>query len=364
VIRGGRREKGRVRVLARAAWLFGAAVLSGLVVRHLAGDAIFLGRYTGYVMPWLLAGLLPAGVWALRTRRLALAAVLGASVASIVALHVPRFAPREPPAPAAGPALTVLSFNTWSKNADAERIAQVILGARPDVVLLQEIPPRVFERLVEVLRAHDAGRPVHVAYEPRIQQGVVSHHPVEPRACLEEKGNAQQVVLRSPAGPVTVFNVHPLRSGGWRHRYGEIAALLEEDVLRERGPVILGGDLNANEHTALYRLLSERLQNAHERAGSGFGFTWPAMGPRPFGLSVPPPMVRIDHLFFSAHFVALRAETLEDAGGSDHRPVLAVLRLVAGGDGVPADPLPTAATHAARAAPDHHRAKATLCRSE
>jgi vancomycin resistance protein VanJ len=349
-------------ILARAVWLFGALVLSGLVLRHLAGDAIFLGRYTGYVMPWLLVGLLPAAVWALAKRRWALAAVLGASGAVIVALHVPYFAPREPPAPAAGPTLTVLSFNTWSRNADAERIARVILEARPDVVLLQEIPPRVFARLVEVLRAQDARHPVHFAYEGEIQQGVVSRYRVESRARLEEKGNAQQVVLHSPAGPVTVFNVHALRSGGWRRRYGQIAALLEEDVLPARGPVILGGDFNANEHTALYRLLSQRLQTAHERAGSGFGFTWPAMGARPFGLTVPPPMVRIDHLFFSAHFVALRAETLEDAGGSDHRPVLAVLRLVPGGDRVPADPLP-AATRAARAAPDH-RAKATLCRSE
>jgi vancomycin resistance protein VanJ len=351
-------------ILARAVWLFGAVVLSGLVLRHVAGDAIFLGRYTGYVMPWLLVGLLPGAVWALAKRRRALAAVLGASAAVIVALHVPHFASRELPANAAGPTLTVLSFNTWSKNADAERIARVILEARPDVALVQEIPPRVFNRVVEVLRADDARRPVYFAYEPGIQQGVVSRYRVESRARLEEKGNAQQVVLLSPAGPITVFNVHPLRTGGWRHRYGQIAALLAEDVLPERSPVILGGDLNANEHTELYRLLAERLQNAHERAGSGLGFTWPATGGLPFGLgSFPPPMVRIDHLFFSAHFAALRAGTLEDSGGSDHRPVFAVLRLDAIGD---AGPRPAARTPsgADRRADATRRGTTTAIRSE
>jgi vancomycin resistance protein VanJ len=43
------------------------------------------------------------------------------------------------------------------------------------------------------------------------------------------------------------------------------------------------------------------------------------------------PVVRIDHVFSSRELVALRAETLQDSGGSDHRPVLAVLALRAEG---------------------------------
>ena len=103
-----------------------------------------------------------------------------------------------------------------------------------------------------------------------------------------------------------------------------MAALLEEDVLPERTPVILGGDVNAPEHSQVYGLIAAHLENAQRAAGSGFGFTYPAAGLRLLGVSAFP-VVRIDHVFFSRHFVALRAKTLQDSGGSDHRPVLAVL---------------------------------------
>jgi len=308
----------------RAAWAFAAIVLAGLALRPRFGDELVLTRYTGYVMPWLLAGLLPGAAWAWRARRRALAAVLGVSAAAIAVAHAPLFRPRPAiAAPAAG-TLRVMSYNTWSRNGDARRIAGVIRAQAPDVLLLQEIPPPVFERLVDALRDLYGGSTVHFTYEPELQQAVLSRHPLEPRASLADKGQAQHVVVRSPAGPIAVFNVHPLRTGGWRHRYRQIAALLEEDVLPERSPVILGGDFNVNDRAELYRLVASRLENAHDAAGFGFGFTYPA-AVRVLAALPAPPMARIDHLFFSAQLVALRAGTLADSGGSDHRPVFAVL---------------------------------------
>lgn len=308
-----------------AAWSFGSAVLAGLALRVAVGDAIFLGRYTGYVMPWLLAGLVPGALWAARTRRPGLAALFGVCAVTILALHAPRFWPRSAPEPPpSGLTLRVMSFNTWSKNGDVLRMATLIRREAPDVLLLQEIPPDVFARLAEVLGELDRGL-VHSSYEAAILQGVVSRYPVEPRWARKDKGQAQKVIVRSPAGPVAVFNVHPLRGGGWRHRYGQVAALLEEEVLREASPVILGGDLNANEHTELYRLLASRLRNAHDEAGFGLGFTWPSPAVL-LGAPVPP-LVRIDHVFFSDHFVAVRAGTVDDAGGSDHHPVIAEVML-------------------------------------
>jgi endonuclease/exonuclease/phosphatase (EEP) superfamily protein YafD len=144
---------------------------------------------------------------------------------------------------------------------------------------------------------------------------------------MKEKGQAQKVVLRLPGGPITVFNVHPLRTGGWQHRYRQIASLLEEEVFREKTPVILGGDFNAPDHSQLYELVAGRLKNAHREAGFGFGFTYPSSEVRAFGLFRAPPVVRIDHIFFSDRFVALRAGTIDKSGGSDHRPVFAELGL-------------------------------------
>jgi vancomycin resistance protein VanJ len=204
-----------------------------------------------------------------------------------------------------------------------------VRDAAPDLVLLQEIPAPVFRRVVELLGDLYGGAPVHAAYEPTIQQGAVSRFPLADSAAMREKGQAQRVVLLTPAGPITVFNVHPLRDRGWRHRYEAMASLLEEDVLPRQTPVILGGDLNAPEHSQVYAAVAAHLENAHRAAGGGLGFTYPAAALRLLGALPAFPLVRIDHVFYSRHFVAVRAETLEDSGGSDHRPVLAVLALAA-----------------------------------
>jgi endonuclease/exonuclease/phosphatase (EEP) superfamily protein YafD len=187
--------------------------------------------------------------------------------------------------------------------------------------MLQEIREEVFARVLERLRAR---QPLHASYDPELMQAVVSRFPLEPRASLRKKGQAQNVRVRSPAGPIAIYNVHPLRGGGWKKRYGEVAALLEEEILLESGPVIVAGDFNVTPHSQMYLLLSRHLRNAHDEAGSGLGFTFPAAA-RALGIVPLVPLVRIDHVFVSGHFLALSAGTIADAGGSDHRPVYAEL---------------------------------------
>lgn len=317
------------RLLASAWWLFGSTVLAGVVLRRWFGDELVVTRYTGYVMPWLLLGLVPGVAWAWAKRRRVLAATLGASAAIIVAFHAPLFR-SHPPVPASpAMALKVMSYNTWSKNSDARRIASVVLRHRPDVLLLQEIPADVLARLTDAIGGLFDGSPVHLVYDPELLQAIVSRYPVEPRESLVHKGNAQKAVLRLPASSITLFNVHPLRARGWRDRYSRIAALLEEDVLPQSGPVIVAGDFNAPPRSQLYGMMSRELANAHEERGSGFGFTYPAYIRSPFGTIGAVSLVRIDHIFFTDHFVAVRAGTIDDSGGSDHRPVFAELALVA-----------------------------------
>lgn len=342
--------------LPAASWLLGVTVLAALLLRGRLGDELFLTRYTGYVMPWLLVPLVPGAALAWLSHRALLGVVLSAAAGIVVANEAPLFRARAvlpPPDAAAGaplpavrgegwgrgaqrgslvaPTLRVMSFNTWSRNADAPRIARVVLRHRPDVLLLQEIRPEVVAAVAGELRRHGLydGAPVHVACEPALLQAVLSRHPVVASAGLEAKGNAQRVVLRTPEGPLTVYNVHPVRTGGWRLRYSQIASLLEDEVLREAGPVILGGDFNAPDHSQLYRLVSGELQNAHAAVGAGLGFTYPAALGWRRGVLPAMPLVRIDHLFVSRHFATLRAGTLADSGGSDHRPVLAELALTA-----------------------------------
>jgi endonuclease/exonuclease/phosphatase family metal-dependent hydrolase len=139
--------------------------------------------------------------------------------------------------------------------------------------------------------------------------------------------------LEAPLGPVTVVNVHAYKHG-WLERHRLMEALLVEDVIPEKGPLILGGDFNTNDRSETYRMIQQHLTNAHDEAGCGFGFTFPTaskfwslrlLGPLPrFPL---PALIRIDHIFYSSHFTTLKSYTVSDSGGSDHLPVVAELVL-------------------------------------
>jgi len=317
-----------IRSLFWAAWwVFGWAVLAVILLRYPLGDGLLVTRYVGYVMPWLLVVLLPGVGTASWAQRWGLAVLLGLSTVLVLATYAPLFRPR--PAISRAPAvrLKVMSYNVWSHNRDARRIARVVMDQNPDIVLLQEIEPGVFASLVDELRDlhNEAGS--YDAYEPSILQGVVSRFPVEFHASLPDYGEVQKAIVRSPAGPIAIYNVHLLRSGAWTQRYRQEASILREKVLRERGPVILGGDFNAPDQSQPYKLIQEYLKNAHWEAGLGFGLTYPTSEVRLFGVVPIPPLVRIDHIFFSGHFVARRAGTIADSGGSDHFPVFAELEL-------------------------------------
>jgi endonuclease/exonuclease/phosphatase family metal-dependent hydrolase len=87
----------------------------------------------------------------------------------------------------------------------------------------------------------------------------------------------------------------------------------------------VGGDFNTTDQSEGYHLLAQHLKNAHWEAGWGFGFSFPANQPRFKRIPILTPVVRIDHIFYSSHFLAHSATTLSDSGGSDHLPVIAEL---------------------------------------
>jgi endonuclease/exonuclease/phosphatase family metal-dependent hydrolase len=102
-------------------------------------------------------------------------------------------------------------------------------------------------------------------------------------------------------------------------------SLLSEDARHAQSPIILGGDFNTNDQSQTYRLVNQYLRNSHWEVGCGFGFTYPTPESI-FGMDLPiPALIRIDHIFYSDDFIAIRARTLTDSGGSDHYPVMAEL---------------------------------------
>jgi len=81
-------------------------------------------------------------------------------------------------------------------------------------------------------------------------------------------------------------------------------------------PFIVAGDFNSVPNTYVPDLLSSRLTDCFLRAGTGAGATY----------SESAPLLRIDYIFVSSHFIVARCTTLKYRT-SDHLPVLAELKL-------------------------------------
>ncbi len=308
-----------------ALWLYGAGILLACVLKWWPGDRLQAIRLVNYLMPWLLTVLLPGLLLAALSHRYQLAVVLAAPALFICATYAPLWAPPRTDASAGGTPLKVMSYNVWRNNTDMAAVARVIHHQQPDLLLLQEIRSDGLKKLIAALKSLDDREVYSVAAAP-IQQAVISRFPLKQLESSWKKGRTQKILATTPWGPLLVLNAHPPR-GQWQRRHKQMALLLEADVAPAETPVILGGDFNTTDQSLTYRLIDRHLDNAHWQAGRGFGFTYPSSSYRFKGLIPCPPLVRIDHIFYSSHFEVSRAATLSDSGGSDHLPVVAELVL-------------------------------------
>jgi endonuclease/exonuclease/phosphatase family metal-dependent hydrolase len=138
------------------------------------------------------------------------------------------------------------------------------------------------------------------------------------------QGHAEPEVSLRIAGapPIRVKAVHPAPPVNpraaplWR---GALAALPSSDG---RGDVqILAGDFNATlDHPELRALLDRGYTDAADAVGGGLTWTWPA---KRRGRALP---LTIDHILVDKR-VAVEKVTVVRVPGSDHRAVIAVLRL-------------------------------------
>jgi vancomycin resistance protein VanJ len=311
-------------LLAVGLWLFALGVNGNLVFRWWPGDRLMSVRLLNYLMPWMLAALVPGFIFAVLTYRKWLAVGLAVPAVIICFHYAPLFITRDEAVVPANGSLKVMSYNIWSENSNMARAAALILREKPDILLLQEVKPRQYHKLKLEIRKLYAELEIepNFSYSPDLLQAVMSPYPLVFLDKFKRKAQVQIVRVDMPHGPITIFNVHPLR-GNWLRRHNELAALLKENILTVDGPVILGGDFNTTDQTGTYRLLSRHLRNAHWETGRGFGFTFPAPGSLGIGVISIPPLVRIDHLFFNQYFSITSAYTLRESGGSDHLPIVA-----------------------------------------
>lgn len=303
-------------------WLFSLMLLFLYPVRRWTGDWFPLVRLLNYVLPWMLIFLLPAMVLAgfSGQRWLVLSLVSAAILIGLnfAILYWPRHAPA--PAPDAF-TVKIMSHNLFSR-ADPQLIAETMRQEGITIILFQEaahIPQAVWQEL---------NQPADPWYMDQADtQAIISRYPIIERAVAWDRGRTQKVVLETPAGPVAVWNVHlwpPVMYEIARHDEG--AAGLVADIAAMAGPLIVAGDFNATDQTATYHMVNRHLSEAHRQVGYGLGLSYPAPPlsfnnfPIVTGL-----MLRIDHIFYSDHFVVHQAVTWPHSVGSDHLPVMAQL---------------------------------------
>lgn len=148
---------------------------------------------------------------------------------------------------------------------------------------------------------------------------VYSVHTVSPRDTLlyYRRGAFLYGILGVPGSPVA--GKRRSNQVFWDRRIEEMRILCDR-IQADPLPVILAGDFNAPAGGYIHGLLRNAFQDAHSKAGSGFGFTFPGTTGNP--LSLGGPWMRIDYLFCDESWAPLWCITEADRP-SQHRAVAA-----------------------------------------
>jgi len=219
--------------------------------------------------------------------------------------------------PTQGPGLwTIVSLNTWHAHADAAGLADQLAATNADVLVLTEFGPNKIETLHALAKSFPYR--IDCARQWDCAIAILSKHPFTSSGSSPEGLGPATAWLTFGAGQqaMTVLGVHvaePMRSPATHAR--ELSRLASM-TLGISGSILVAGDFNTTPWTAAF---------AHFSEVSGLRHMGRFLPSYPSGLSGMPQLA-VDHMFASP---AVRFEDvwLGPDIGSDHRPVLASIRL-------------------------------------
>jgi endonuclease/exonuclease/phosphatase (EEP) superfamily protein YafD len=254
-------------------------------------------------------------------RRRPATVVAGVVAAGLMAAVLPRLFAADQPR-AAGSTIRVLSGNLMFSRVDPDYLYALIERTGADVVSLQEFNPDE----ADGLEAAGLGRLLpYTNLDPRWEadgSGIYSRFPLKPLPSQPGTSMAMpSAVIDLPDGRrLEVTAVHPLPPisraafGKWRHD------LLGLPAADPDGPVrVLAGDYNATlDHAVLRSMIDRGYADAADQRGEGLNPTW--------GVSMYGPPLSLDHILVDRR-CAVRKVSVHDLPGSDHRAVLAEIRL-------------------------------------
>jgi vancomycin resistance protein VanJ len=311
-----------------AAALYPAALLALTVIHVISPQRSGPLALSQIVAPHLFAAallLIPLAV--VRGARL-LRLLLFAALLVAVARFGDEFVSFGGPTPAAGDALTALTWNLEAGSVRGDQLLSVVGGTDASVVALQELTPEQASLLEADARV--SARFPHRLLAPRsgvLGIGLLSAYPIRKGEVRSTPG--ELVTLDVHGKQLTVLNAHPL-PGTIRtatplripfdfdpsRRDADIAALRAwiQPALSRHDAVLVLGDYNVTDREPAYQTLAGGLRDAHLVVGSGSGASWrpERFKELPFGL------LRIDYLFAGASLTPIAVTTDCTPRGGDH----------------------------------------------
>jgi len=286
---------------------------------------------------WGIAPLVCGGL-ALKNRRPRLALGCGAAVVfwawALMGLKIHPFGSSQRD-------VRIVTYNVAGRMQNVAAYAAQIQRQNPDIICLQE--SRVSYPLEnagenpvgERIALHFSGWHIESAGDVSI----LSRFPITASRVWMLRGSRRTLDLsiQTPSGTLRVLNTHISTSFSGQQRYhglrGQVAELsgharaaaqarLEQiapldETLRadSQTPLVLCGDFNTPPRGLFYRGLCARLSDGFAQSGNGLGLSFPARFP----------LLRIDYVWTrGARATSVR---VDDAGASDHRMVIADVRL-------------------------------------
>jgi len=256
-------------------------------------------------------------------RRPALVAALVGIVVNVVLIAPELLRPAPLAAPAGlGPPLTVLTFNVWDDNRQADATVDAIIRANADVVVLQEF----FGLSADAQQRLFAAYPNRAGCPPGCDLIMLSKRPWlvggPETANRDPHDTAIWGETTAPDGrPVDVLTTHyawPLPPGGQAYQRRVLASVVTG---LPKANLIVAGDFNLAPWTAALKRQDADFAPMTRREKALF--TWPALIAR-LGRPSPFAILPIDHFYAGAAWKTLSVRRLPRAG-SDHYGVLVTL---------------------------------------
>ncbi len=328
--------------------LYGIVVSILLLVRkQLTEDNKIVSYFNAFAHMLMLPALvlLPLNL-VFRRRWVALAQVIPTAV--FISAYGRFFLPRKPTVETpSSRQLKILTFNIHSEAEVLEPMLAILRECDADIISLQELSAEAAECFHISLSDLYPYRALHTNHRANSGQGVLSRFPITSQAYWQNPNIARKILghlrveMDIDGTTVTVYNTHPIHPGmsddgfSTRPRGAEIDVVLAQ-VAHDTGPILIMGDFNMTDQSEDYQRITAQFEDSFGATGYGMGFTFPDLStfqslpgywPLPVRLF---PFLRLDYIFYNSAFQPIKAYAWPTSGGSDHRPVLAILSLVNG----------------------------------